>query len=152
VNKVCALPERVRPPHKRPRRWKRSQSMNRKVPLRRASVHYAWYQWMLKTCSSEEKLIGRGSRRLVMHTTWKTRGVPWVSCSHEIYRGLRSLLLGRGANVAQTRRVAGLRRWLDTSFVSRCELRCIHQYVFSAAIKSEIKTCCILKIQYRFSK
>lgn len=68
-----------------------------------------------ETCSSG-KLIDRGFVRLVMHTSWKTCGVPRVSCSHEIYRGLRSPLFRKGCKVAQTRRVAGFRRRLDIHF------------------------------------
>lgn len=48
------------------------------------------------------KLIGRGfPPRLLMLTLRKTRGVPRVSRSREIYRPL-PLCSGRGANVAQT--------------------------------------------------
>lgn len=32
----------------------------------------------------------------VMHTSWKTRGMLLVSCSHEIYRGLCSPLFRKG--------------------------------------------------------
>jgi len=43
-----------------------------------------------------KKILNRDFFRLVMHTSWKTCGVPRVSCFHGIYRGLRFPLFRKG--------------------------------------------------------
>lgn len=65
------------------------------------------------------------SLRLVIYTSWKTREVPRVSCSHEIYRGLRSPLFRKGCKrrAAAARRSSSAIRYIfyftHTFFISR---------------------------------
>lgn len=79
------------------------------------------------------------SLRLVIYTSWKTRGVPRDSCSHEIYRGLRSPLFRKGCKrraAAARRRSSSMIKFLMTFFISRIHFVNakfdIHRYYLSS--------------------